>query len=305
MLISFFEKIKSLVLASRPKQSIKNLVIYLALLFTINEAWDTSDFSEVISFIFRSSQAFIIFTILTSSIYIFNDIFDLERDRNHPEKRLRPVAASKLSVKLAFFSALIMLTASLILSFWIGYAFGTTSCIYALTMICYTVLLKKMILIDVFCISFGFVLRAVAGAVVLAVPISPWLYICTGLAALFLALVKRRSELLIAGDRAPVQRDVLEDYTLRFLDILIAVTMAALVMAYTLYSFTSPNLPKNQYMVFTVPFVLYGLFRYLLLADKKEAGENPEDIILSDIPLLICVSLWLTSVLIILGLFRY
>ncbi len=304
MLFSFFEKVRCLVLASRPKQSIKNLVIYLALFFTINEAWDINNFSETRSFLSRSTLAFITFSILTSSIYIFNDVFDLKRDRNHPEKRFRPLASSKLSVKLALVSALIMLAVSLLLSFWIDLAFGVTSCIYALTMLCYTVFLKKMILVDVFCISFGFVLRAVAGAVVLSVPISPWLYICTGLAALFLALVKRRSELLLAGDRASDQRDVLEDYTLRFLDILISVTVAVLVMAYTLYSFTSSNLPENQYMMFTVPFVVYGLFRYLLLADKKGIGENPEDIILSDRPLLICVGLWLATVLIILGSFR-
>ena len=304
MLFSFFEKVRCLVLASRPKQSIKNLVIYLALLFTISEAWDINNFSEAISFLSRSSLAFITFSILTGSVYIFNDVFDLKRDRNHPEKRFRPLASSKLSVKVALFSALIMLAVSLLLSFWIGLAFGATSCTYALIMMCYTVFLKKMILVDVFCISFGFVLRAVAGAVVLSVPVSPWLYICTGLAALFLALVKRRSELLLAGDRASEQRDVLEDYTLRFLDILISVTVAVLVMAYTLYSFTSPNLPENQYMMFTVPFVVYGLFRYLLLADKKGIGENPEDIILSDTPLLICVGLWLATVLIILGSFR-
>ncbi len=182
--------------------------------------------------------------------------------------------------------------------------FGVTSVAYAGTMVSYTFLLKRLILIDVFAISAGFVLRAVAGATVLQVPISPWLYICTGLGALFIALSKRRSELAVAGDAAAGQRDTLHWYTQSLLDQLITVVATSVVLAYSLYTFTAENLPDNHSMMLTIPFVVYAIFRYMYLVHSRHLGENPEDIIITDVPLIATVLAWLATAGTILVIYR-
>ena len=295
---------RTLVRATRPKQWTKNLIIYLALFFTINEAWDPNDLSEMFSLFSRTTLAFVLFSLLSGGVYLINDLFDIERDRQHPKKRSRPIASGQLPVPIAWAAAVTLMGGSIGAAFVLEPLFGGVSLAYAATMVVYTLVLKQVILLDVFAISAGFVLRAVAGAAVLEVPISPWLYICTGLGALFIALAKRRSELALAGESAGSQRDTLEWYTSSLLDQLIAVVATSVVVAYSLYTFTASNLPEHQTMMLTIPFVIYGLFRYAYLVHTKDLGENPEDILISDVPLALTILLWLATAATVLVLFR-
>ena len=294
----------ALVRATRPKQWTKNLLIFLALFFTVNEAWDPDDLGAFFSLLGRSTLAFVIFCALSGAIYIINDIFDIERDHQHPTKRSRPIASGHLPIPIATIAAMGLAGGALVSAFVLQPLFGGTSLAYVGTMLAYTLLLKRLILLDVFAISAGFVLRAVAGAAVLQVPISPWLYICTGLGALLIALAKRRAELAVVGENAAGQRDTLESYTSGLLDHFISVAATSVVLTYTLYTFTASNLPENHTMMLTIPFVVYGLFRYMYLVQVKDMGENPEDILITDLPLIISIILWLGTAATILVLYR-
>ena len=182
--------------------------------------------------------------------------------------------------------------------------FGAIAGVYALANVAYSLALKHIVLVDVFVISGGMVLRAVAGAAIMQVPISPWLYLCTALAALLLALIKRRSQLVSAGEDAASQRPSLSLYTVESLDMLIVITATASLIGYSLYTFTAPNLPANDAMMLTIPFVAFGLFRYMMLSGSADAGENPEDLLMGDKPLIATALLWLGSAAVILALFR-
>lgn len=295
---------RALIVAVRPRQWSKNLIIYMAFFFTVNEAWDFSHAGDTLSLLGRTTLAFLIFSALTGAIYLINDIYDLEKDRLHPKKRMRPIASGRLSIPTARGAAIVLMTVGLASSVLLEPEFGGVSLAYVLSMIAYTVLIKRLILLDVFVISAGFVLRAVAGAVVLDVPISPWLLICTGLGALFLALAKRRSELSTAGENATSQRDSLEVYTVDLLDQFIVIVATSTLIAYSLYTFTASNLPDNHALMLTIPFVVYGLFRYMFLMHKSDAGENPEELLLGDAPLIATIVLWVASAATILALYR-
>jgi len=295
---------KALLISARPKQWTKNLLVYFALFFTVSKLWDPSEISRSLSLVSNTTMAFILFSALSSAIYIANDILDKENDRFHPKKRLRPIASGALPTSLGWSTAAILATLSLILSFFIEPLFGWIALGYSVLMIGYSTLLKRVVLLDVFSISGGFVLRAMSGAAVLQVPISPWLYTCTGLGALLIALVKRRSELTVSGDTAGAQRDTLNWYTTSLLDQFIAVVAPSTLLAYTLYTFTAPNLPDNHAMMLTIPFVVYALFRYMFLVHTKGLGENPEDILISDVPLIISILIWLAVAVTILTIFR-
>ena len=296
--------IRSLVAATRPRQWTKNMIIYFAFFFTINQQWDLQELNSVGALLGKVTLAFLLFSLLTGATYIINDIFDIERDRQHPKKRLRPLASGRLPIPLAWGTAFILILVGLTFAFLLEPFFGVVALVYLVTMASYNLALKRMIILDVMAISAGFVLRAAAGAVVIQVPISPWLYICTGLGALFIALGKRRNELILAGDNPGSQRDTLEDYTPSLLNQLIAVVAPATLVAYILYTFTAENLPSNHAMMLTIPFVIYGLFRYLYLIHKKNLGESPEDILLTDIPLIIDILLWLAMAASVLLVFR-
>ena len=303
-LVGIAAMFKSLLVAARPKQWTKNLIVFLAFFFTVNEAWSPPDITAMFTLFGKSTLAFLIFSVLTSSIYLMNDIFDIDKDRNHPKKRHRPIPSGVLPVSVARWASVILAAIGLSSAFLLEPVFGIIASVYVATMIAYTLGLKRLVLVDVFVISGGFVLRAVAGAAVIDVPISPWLYICTGLGALFLALAKRRSELALAGDNPGNQRVTLEQYTVGLLDQFITIVATSVVLAYSLYTFTAESLPENQAMMLTIPLVVYGLFRYMFLVHKKGRGESPEDILTSDGPLIVSVVLWVASVAIILGLFR-
>lgn len=296
--------LRALVLSTRPKQWTKNVIIYFAFFLTIQDAWDPQDLNDV-GFLFgKTTLAFVLFSIITGAVYLFNDIFDAEKDRQHPKKRSRPLASGQLPIPIAAGAASLLVIAGLALSFLLEPYFGVVSLIYLATMVAYTLLLKRLVLLDVMAISAGFVLRAAAGAVVIDVPISPWLYICTALGALLIALGKRRNELELAGDDAGSQRDALEDYSPRLLDQLIAIVAPSTLVAYILYTFTADNLPTNNAMMLTIPFVVYGLFRYLYLVHRKSLGENPEDILITDLPLILDILLWLATAAAVLLIFR-
>ena len=296
---------KALLVSVRPRQWYKNLIIYLAFFFTINEAWSlNTDIGAALSLFGVITLAFLIFLVLTGAVYLMNDILDAESDRLHPDKRHRPVASGRLPTGAAWTSAIVLSAVGLGGAFALEPVFGVISAVYALTNIAYSLLLKHIALVDVFVISGGMVLRAVAGAAIMGVPISPWLYLCTALAALLLALIKRRSQLSSAGEDAANQRPSLSKYTVESLDRLIVITATASLIAYSLYTFTAPNLPDNDAMMLTIPFVAFGLLRYMMLTDNADAGENPEDLLMGDAPLLTSILLWLVSAAVILAWFR-
>ena len=294
----------ALLRSTRPRQWTKNLLIYLPLFFTINEAWGPQDLGGGLALLGRATIAFAVFAALSSGVYLVNDIFDVKQDLQHPRKRLRPIASGQLPVVVAWPTAVVLMLAGLSLGFVLEPLFGAVSLAYVGTMIAYTLLLKQLVLLDVFAVGTGFVLRVVAGAAIIQVPVSPWLYICTGLGALFIALSKRRSELALAGEKAGSQRDTLNSYTRGLLDQLIGVVATSAVLAYSLYTFTAPNLPENHTMMLTIPFVVYGLFRYIYLVHTRDQGENPEDILITDVPLISSIVLWLVAAGSILFLFR-
>ncbi len=296
---------KALLVGVRPRQWYKNLIIYLAFFFTINEAWSiNADIGAALALLAEMTLAFLIFSVLTGAVYLANDILDADSDRLHPNKRRRPVASGSLPIPAAWTAATALSIVGMGFAFALDPMFGVVAGGYALLQVAYSLLLKHIALVDVFAISCGIVLRAIAGAVILQVPISPWLYLCTALAALLLALIKRRSQLAAAGAAAASQRSSLSEYTLTSLDRLIIITATASLVAYSLYTFTAPNLPTNDAMMLTIPFVAFGLFRYVMLTDIGEAGENPEDLLIGDRPLTATLILWLTSAALILALFR-
>lgn len=297
--------VKALIASMRPRQWYKNLIIFLAFFFTINEAWTLNgDVQAALNMFGSITLAFLIFSLLTGAVYVVNDLLDAESDRRHPRKRHRPIAAGRLGVPLASGAAAVLTVTGISGALLLEPAFGAISIIYMVANLAYSLALKHIVLVDVFVISGGMVLRAVAGAAIMEVPISPWLYLCTALAALLLALIKRRSQLATAGEDAASQRPSLSRYSIAALDQLVVITATASLIAYSLYTFTAPNLPDNDAMMLTIPFVAFGLFRYIILSGSADAGENPEDLLMGDVPLVATVVLWLVSAAVILALFR-
>lgn len=288
----------------RPKQWTKNLIVFFPLFFTISESPVSSDTGLWLSLIGNALLAFLLFSLLTGAVYLINDVFDAEEDRQHPKKRSRPVASGRLGTSQALITGGVLMSAALAFSFLLSIPFGSIATGYLALMLAYTLWVKQFVLLDVFSISGGFVLRAVAGAAVIQVPISPWLYICTGLGALLIALGKRRSEIDNAGPSAPAQRGSLGKYSQKLIDQFIAIVAPSTLLAYTLYTFTAPNLPGNHAMMLTIPFVIYGLFRYLYLVHTRNAGETPEELLVTDKPLLASIILWLAAAAAILLAFR-
>jgi 4-hydroxybenzoate polyprenyltransferase len=269
----------------RPRQWSKNLFVGLGLLFTLDRPHPPADFARI-------AVAFVLFCILSGSVYFINDIRDAERDRRHPAKSRRPIASGRLSESAAWVVAFVLLVVGIGGSFALDPVFGEISLAYLLLLTAYSFVLKEIVILDVMTIAAGFVLRAVAGTAAIRVTISPWLLICTVLLALFLGLSKRRGELVGLREEASNHRSSLEHYTVPFLDQLINITSAATIIAYALYTFFSDTGSRHPYMMATLPFVIYGIFRYLLLVQKNAGNESPELILLSDKPLLIDIALW-------------
>jgi len=241
---------------------------------------------------------------LSGSVYLLNDLMDIEKDREHPVKCKRPLPAGDLKPDFAIVSLIVLAGGSLGISFWLNPSFGAVAAIYFATNLLYSTLLKHVVIVDVMLISFGFVLRVLAGAAIISVPATPWLLMCTVLLALFLAFSKRRHEIVLLNDNAGNHRKVLSHYSAYFLDQMITIVSAATVMSYALYTIWPDTVAHfgTKNLIYTVPFVLFGLFRYLYIVHMKEEGGSPTKVLLTDKPLLGSVLLWLvTCILIIEG----
>jgi 4-hydroxybenzoate polyprenyltransferase len=236
--------------------------------------------------------AFIAFCSTSSAGYLFNDLRDVQADREHPTKRRRPIASGAVSPAQAAALDGLLALFGLGLAWLVTPALGMVAAGYVALTLAYSAGLKHLVLIDLFAIAGGFVLRVVGGAVVVGVPVSPWLYVCTILVALFLGLAKRRQELHLLEQSAGNHRRNLSEYTIELVDQLTTIVTSAILMAYSLYTFSAPNLPRNDSMMLTIPLVLYGLFRYVYLVRVKGLGGSPEELLLSDRPLLATAVGW-------------
>ena len=293
-----------ILVSMRPRQWPKNLLVFAAFLFSVNLAWEPNDASSWLPLLGRASAAFAIFCLVAGADYLLNDVRDAEADRHHPRKRLRPIAAGQLEPGLALGAAAAFIAIGVAASFVLEARFGLVVVAYLALMLAYSFALKRVVILDLLVIAVGFSLRAMGGAFVIDVSISPWLYLCTILVALFLAIYKRSGEIASLQGRAADHRSVLAEYSPAFLHQMIAVVSSATLMAYSLYAITAENLPSNDAMVFTVPFVLYGLFRYQYLVHHMAAGDAPEEVFTRDVPLIIDVVLWMVAVAAILIIFR-
>ena len=273
----------------RPQQWLKNLFIFAPLIFSEN-IFNRSMFLQ-------SLLAFAVFCLLSGALYILNDLKDLEEDRIHPIKSKRPLAAGKLKKRQAITAFVILSFISLLFASLVNEEFLWVCLVYYVLQIAYSFALKHVVILDVFIVASGFFLRVIAGAVAIQVQISPWLLICTTLLALFLALSKRRHEILLLDEEAMSHRPILKEYSAYLLDQMISVVTASTVIAYCLYTISGETIEKfgTNKLILTVPFVLYGIFRYLYIIHQKAEGGTPETLILKDHPLLLDIILWIVS----------
>ncbi len=273
----------------RIQQWIKNTFLFAALVFSGN-LFNPDDRILAVA-------AFFLFSFASSGIYIINDIADIEKDKLHPVKSKRPLSSGKLGLPAAVISAVVLCGAGIAGGFLLKTEFGTIVLLYVVMNVVYSFWFKKMVILDVMTIAAGFVLRVVAGAVVIQVPISEWLIICTVLLSLFLGFSKRRHELTVLEEDANIHRSVLQHYSPYFLDQMIGIVTASTVMSYTLYTISDGTVQKfgTRNLIYTLPFVLYGIFRYLYLIHKKEEGGNPTRLALTDTPLLVDMVLWIIA----------
>ena len=283
----------SLLLSLRPSQWTKNLIVFAGLIFG-QRLLDSRAVAQ-------SLVAFVVFCLLSGVVYLVNDVADRDADRRHPTKRFRPIASGAVQPRTALGFAVCLTVVALTAAWLLRPAFAATAVAYVGLLALYSGPLKHVVIIDVLTISIGFVLRAVGGAVAIDVPISHWLLILTILLALFLALAKRRHELVLLADGATSHRPILEEYSPYLLDQMIAVVTASTLISYVIYTISPETVQKfhTDWLGLTLPFPLYGIFRYLYLVHLKEGGGSPSDMLLNDRPLLVCVALWAITVAVI------
>jgi len=293
--------LRELFISMRPRQWSKNIFVFAGVVFS-GELFDHP------LALAEALLAFAVFCMASSSVYLINDLIDIERDRLHPTKRNRPLAAGRLRPRVAVAAAVILIAAATPVAFLMNHYFGGILLGYFSLMLAYSFLLKNVVIVDIFALAAGFVLRAAGGAVAIEVSISPWLLVCMTLLALFLGLAKRRHELLLLEQGASAHRTILKEYSAQLVEEMISIVTASTVMAYSLYTFfgadweTMPYRYTGQipFMMVTIPFVLYGIFRYLYLVYRKNSGGSPEEILLGDIPFIVNMLLWGISVVAIL-----
>ena len=275
----------------RPEQWTKNLLVLAGVVFGGRLLEPAA--------VAVAMAAFAVFCALSGSVYLFNDVADREADQRHPLKRERPIASGQLSVPAAVTTGALLGAGGVAAAFSIGTMFGIVAATYLASLLLYSVALKHVVIVDVLMIAGGFVLRAVGGAVAVRVPIGHWLLVCTTLLALFLALSKRRHELLLLADGATDHRRILEEYSPYLLDQMIGVVTSSTLIAYTVYATSADTAARlgTGKLGLTIPFVLYGIFRYLYLVHQKRGGGSPAAMLLTDRPLLGCVALWAASVI--------
>ncbi len=275
----------AVLVSMRPRQWTKNLIVFAPLVF--------AGLLGSVPAVARSLAAFAAFCLISGALYIVNDLIDAPNDRVHDTKRNRPIASGSLTSPVAMVAAVASLGAAAAMGVWLGPQFLLVAVGFALLQTAYVTWTKHQVILDVMSISVGFVLRAVAGAAAIAVPVSSWLLVCAGLLALFLGFAKRRHELLLLEDRAGEHRPVLNEYSTPLIDSILSAVTAATIVAYALYTFFSATGRENHYLMLTVPFVIYGLFRYLYLIHLRNLGGSPEEILLTDRPLIVTIVLWL------------
>jgi 4-hydroxybenzoate polyprenyltransferase len=283
----------NLLISLRPGQWTKNLFVFAALVF----AERLNDRGAAV----RAVVAFLVFCALSSTVYLINDVLDRKQDRHHPLKANRPIASGSISPALALIAAAILGVSTMIVAWSLGPHFFQVAGGYVVLLIAYSAFLKHLVILDVLTIAAGFTLRAAAGAAAIAVPISHWLLVCTTLLALFIALSKRRHELTLLTETAIDHRPILGDYTPYLLDQMISVVTASTLIAYAFYTISLETTAKfgTDLLSLTIPFPLYGIFRYLYLVHRHDKGGSPAELVVNDGPLMVCVALWALSVILI------
>jgi 4-hydroxybenzoate polyprenyltransferase len=271
----------------RPRQWLKNVFVFAGLIFSRHFFIPESVGKSIIAFTF--------FSLLSSGGYIINDIIDYREDLQHPAKSKRPIAAGRIKRLPAVAIAIVLMFGSIVGSYFLDIDFFLVCCIYGLLMLVYSLGAKQIVILDVLFVAFGYVLRAIAGAVVIDVEISSWLLLCTLLIALFLAVAKRRTEIILLGEDASKHRKILSQYSLPLLNQMIAVVTAACIVAYCLYTLAPETVAKfgTKNLIFTIPFVIYGIFRYLYITYQKLQTDIPERVLFSDLPLQLCLVSWI------------
>jgi len=284
--------LKALLKTMRPRQWTKNIFVFAALVF------DKQLF--ILDSFLQTLDAFALFCLVSSAVYIFNDLADVEADRKHPEKKKRPIASGKLPVNIAWTAGIALAFAALAFGYLLSPKFSAVVAGYLVLNIAYSRWFKHVPILDVLIIAAGFVLRVHAGVTVIAVErFSPWLYVVMTLLSLFLGFGKRRAELSLLAHGAGSHRKVLDGYTIPLLDQYIMIVSGTTIVAYSLYTFTAPNMPENHSMMLTIPFAVYSIFRYLYLIEIDQAGGSPEEILLTDRPFQIAMALWALTVLVV------
>jgi 4-hydroxybenzoate polyprenyltransferase len=290
------QTMRAILVSMRPKQWLKNVLIFTALVFDEKLLDPQALLTTLIGFM--------LFSFVSSSVYILNDITDVEADRQHPKKRNRPIASGALSVSAARLAVAVLILVSFPLAYFLSNGFFLILLVYWLLNILYANWLKHVVIIDVFVLASFYVLRVVAGLTLIEVTrFSPWIYVVTTLLALYIGLGKRRAELSLLSEDATGHRKVFDGYTLPLLDQYITIVSATTIVAYSLYTFSAPNLPENHAMMLTIPFAIYGILRYLYLIQTNHGGGAPEEELFADRPLQIALVLWGFVVLLILYLF--
>lgn len=288
--------IKALLITMRPKQWLKNILIYTALVFDgqLNN----------VDAILKTTLGFVLFCLISGTVYIINDLADVEADRKHPRKCQRPIPSGQLPVSLAYAAVAIILVISVPLAYFLSSGFFIVLLGYFLLNLLYSKWLKHYAIIDVMILASFYLLRVVGGLTIIEVArFSPWLYVVTSLLALYIGFGKRRAELALLSNDASNHRRVLEGYTIPLLDQYITIVSGMTIVAYSLYTFSAPNLPSNHAMMLTIPFAIYGIFRYMYIVQMKQGGGAPEEELFADHPLQIDIVLWGISVLAVLYFF--
>jgi 4-hydroxybenzoate polyprenyltransferase len=302
--VSLLRHLRYVLKAMRPKQWSKNGIVFMALIFSVNQEWLPEELGTWDHLLLRAFLTALCFCAVSGAEYMVNDLKDRESDRMHPTKRRRPIAAGLIGPREAFAWASFFAAGGIVAGSLIDWRTGAVLAAYFVLMLAYTAVLKYEVIIDVMTIAAGFVLRALAGAYAIDVPTSPWLYVVTALGALFLAITKRRAEVSLLQGEATTHRSTLLHYTPPLLDQMTSMVTASTIIAYALYTFTAENLPTNHMMMITIPFVGYGIFRYLFLSLTQEQGGSPEEVLLKDVPLLLTVLAWVVTSMIVLTAYR-
>ena len=279
--------------ALRPRQWVKNLLVFLPLLFAVDLVWSADDLTTLLPHLGRLLALGAAFCAAASAVYLLNDLADREADRQHPVKRRRPIASGEVPAWLALVGTLALALVGLVVMYFLGWPLVLAGSIYLGINVAYSAGLKRVALVDVMLVASGYVLRAVAGALAVGAAPSPWLYAVTAAGALFIVVGRRYAEARLVGNEPSEQRGTLQHYAPPLGGQLLTLAATAALVSYALYTVEGENLPANNAMLLTVPLVIFGLFRYLYLLNNSQDAESPELLMMRDVPLLVSIVVWL------------